>query len=229
MADRVTFTPGSAERIAKVVRIVEAGNRDTGWRPPAPRAASASSGKVFRICTFDGDWPIGSAKSVTFKNQTSTPNTASATNLFFPITDAGSTIDCAIAKDGTGWYLIDVPFETATIAISEVTATGFFASVTASALVVQSTAQITFFPAGSTATQSVVTDISLGATLDTNDCAITVSKTLSTQSITLVTVGGTQTALVVSATATNVSISSAATAIFATQTATTSVLRLKVT
>jgi len=104
VADRVTFTPGSAERIAKVVRIVEAGNRDTGWRPPAPRTVGGGA-KVFRVCTFTGAWSIGSTKAVTFKNQTATPNTASANNLFWPVPD-GPERDCAIAKEGTAWYLV---------------------------------------------------------------------------------------------------------------------------
>ena len=107
MADRVTFTPGSAERIAKVVRIVEAGNRDTGWRPPAPR--TVGSAKVFRICTFTGSWTIETAKMVTFYNQTATPNTVQAENIFATL--SGTTVtstmrNCAIAKDGTAWYLI---------------------------------------------------------------------------------------------------------------------------
>jgi hypothetical protein len=42
---------------------------------------------------------------VTFKNQTTTPNTVAATNLFWPIPD-GSQRDCSIAKDGTAWYLL---------------------------------------------------------------------------------------------------------------------------
>ena len=173
MADRVTFTKGSAERIAQVVRIVEAGNRDTGGLPTSPRfgasnfrlqlatftgdwqtgeyktvtlegstntasvynwcnpsldagcsGSSASRyvifGKVngtqsavelpakqdvFRIGTFNGAWDINSAKTVTFKYQACTPNTASVTNLFWPIPDSG-TRDCSIAKEGTAWFLI---------------------------------------------------------------------------------------------------------------------------
>ena len=104
MADRATFTPGAAERIAKVVRIVEAGNRDTGGLPTSPRLGGGG-GKVFRICTFSGSWSINSAKTVTFKNQTTTPNTVSAVNLFWPVPD-GEERDCAIGKEGTSWYLI---------------------------------------------------------------------------------------------------------------------------
>lgn len=69
------------------------------------------NGKVFRICTYTGAWSIGSSKTVSFKYQTATPNTVSATNLFFPVTNtATGDRDCAIAKDGTAWFLVDVPF-----------------------------------------------------------------------------------------------------------------------
>jgi hypothetical protein len=63
-------------------------------------------GKAFRICTFVGPWSIGGTKTVTFKFQTATPNTVVATNLFANVPSPGSQNDCAIAKDGTGWFLI---------------------------------------------------------------------------------------------------------------------------
>jgi hypothetical protein len=102
--ERVTFTRPAAERIAKVVRAVEGGDRDTPgiYFGSAPGAAP---GKTFRVCTFTGAWSIGSSRTVTFKNQTSTPNTVSASNLFWPIPD-GPLRDCAIAKEGTAWYLL---------------------------------------------------------------------------------------------------------------------------
>ena len=101
--ERVTFTRPAAERIAKVVRQVEGGDRDTPgiYFGSAP----ASQQKTFRVCTFTGAWSIGSSRTVTFKNQTSTPNTVSASNLFWPIPD-GPLRDCAIAKEGTAWYLL---------------------------------------------------------------------------------------------------------------------------
>jgi hypothetical protein len=103
--ERVTFTRPAAERIAKVVRAVEGGDRDT----PGIYFGSAPggvAGKTFRVCTFTGAWSKNSAKVVTFKNQTSTPNTVSATNLFASIATAAGSRNCAIAKDGTAWYLI---------------------------------------------------------------------------------------------------------------------------
>jgi hypothetical protein len=102
--ERVTFTRPAAERIAKVVRAVEGGDRDTPgiYFGSAPGAAGA---KTFRVCTFTGAWAIGDTRSVTFKNQTTTPNTVSASNLFWPIPE-GPQRDCAIAKEGTAWYLL---------------------------------------------------------------------------------------------------------------------------
>jgi hypothetical protein len=106
--ERVTFTRPAAERIAKVVRAVEGGDRDTPgiYFGSAPGAAGA---KTFRVCTFTGAWSKNTAKTVTFRNQTTTPNTVSATNLFAAIAGVTATSTsraCAIAKDGTAWYLI---------------------------------------------------------------------------------------------------------------------------
>jgi len=69
---------------------------------PPPAAA-----KVFRVCTFTGSWAIGYSKTVTFRGVTATPNTVSAMNLFSTVgSNSGPPKNCAIAKDGTAWYLI---------------------------------------------------------------------------------------------------------------------------
>jgi hypothetical protein len=65
----------------------------------------APAGKAFRICTYTGAWSKNTAKTVTFRGVTATPNTVSATNLFAALPARG-TRNCAIAKDGTAWYLI---------------------------------------------------------------------------------------------------------------------------
>jgi hypothetical protein len=103
--ERVTFTRPAAERIAKVVRHVEGGDRDQAGITygSAPGAAGA---KVFRVCTFTGAWSIDATKTVTFMNQTATPNTVSAVNLFAALSSASGDRNCAIAKDGTAWYLV---------------------------------------------------------------------------------------------------------------------------
>jgi hypothetical protein len=101
--DRVSFTRPAAERIGKAVRQVEAGDRDLGPIEWGPRGGGGGASKVFRVCTFTGAWAINSAKTVTFRNVTST---VIATNLFAAIPERASARNCAIAKDGTDWYLI---------------------------------------------------------------------------------------------------------------------------
>ena len=101
---RVSFTRPAAERIGKAVRQVEAGNRDLGPIEWGPRGVGGTS-RVFRVCTFTGAWSINTAKTVTFRNVTSTPNTASAMNIFLALPDRGAQ-PCGIAKDGTAWHLI---------------------------------------------------------------------------------------------------------------------------
>jgi hypothetical protein len=199
--ERVTFTKPAAERIAKVVRAVEGGDRDAGPLTFGNRGV-AGNPKVFRVCTFTGAWAINDTKTVTFKNQTATPNTASVTNLFFPVTStaAGST-DCAIAKEGTSWYLIDVPFETATAVFIGSTAAGIRVQSTATAIVLSGTA-----------TDSVLTDVTLSASLNTSACTITIGKTLVTASRTFVS--GTAQATVIGSTASSVFVQSTFTSTF---------------
>jgi hypothetical protein len=104
--NRVDFTRSAAERIAAVVRTVETGERDESpltFR----RISSEGGGKIFRICTFTGNWAIDTLKTLTFRNVTTTPNTVTAINLFANISGiTASTVPCAIGKDGTAWYLI---------------------------------------------------------------------------------------------------------------------------
>jgi hypothetical protein len=103
--DAVQFTRESADRIAGVVRTLEL--------TPARGAAlnfdavpPGASRKTFRVCTFTGAWSIDATKTVTFMNQTATPNTVSAVNLFAALSSASGDRNCAIAKDGTAWYLV---------------------------------------------------------------------------------------------------------------------------
>jgi len=103
--ERVTFTRPAAQRIARVVRTVESGDRaQNGLAFPhvAPRV------KFVRLATFSGSWNINTAKTVTFKNAPTA--TANATNLFWPITQAGySNETVLIGKEGTAWYLVAPP------------------------------------------------------------------------------------------------------------------------
>jgi hypothetical protein len=97
------FDANSAARIGRVVRTVE------GQFPRArPLAFSVEEGggsrPVFRIATFSGAWNKGDAKTVTVKYGSTA--TASATNLFANVPAPTGTGDCAIARDGTAWFLI---------------------------------------------------------------------------------------------------------------------------
>jgi hypothetical protein len=202
--ERVTFTKPAAERIAKVVRAVEGGDRDAGPLTFGARIGGAS-GKVFRICTYTGAWSIGDAKAVTFKYATATPNTVSATNLFFPVTNTATTSarDCAIAKDGTAWFLIDVKLAERTAVFVGSTATIVAVASTASAIV-----------ASSTQSTALLTDVTLSASLNTSNCTITIGKTLVTASTILVT--GTVTATVIGSTATAIAVASTFTSTYLT-------------
>lgn len=105
--ERLAFTRKSVERIQRVVRIVEAGDRKGEPLRFERRATGGGGGSPFRICTFTGAWSIATPKTVTFKYQTTTPNTVSATNLFAELgTVASDPRDCAIAREGTAWFLI---------------------------------------------------------------------------------------------------------------------------
>jgi hypothetical protein len=154
--DPTQFTRESAERIANVVRAAELSS--PAARPLSFERIDTQKQRLFRVCTFTGAWSINATKTVTFKYQTATPNTVAALNLFFPFSAATNrTTDCAIARDGTAWYLIDVPFETATAVF-----------------------------AGATESTSVMADVTLSASLNTSACTISIGKTLVTSALTIV-------------------------------------------
>lgn len=154
--ERVAFTRQAAVRISDAVRTVEAGNRGAAGLSFGRVMPSSATANAFRVCTFTGTWAIGASKTVTVGTEENTA-TVSAVNLFFPLSSEGSRTG-AVARDGTAWYLVDVPFTTATVAI------------------VQSVSQ-----------QNVVTDVQISAVLNTNNCLITVSRTNTTASIVVVT------------------------------------------
>ena len=114
MANGPTFFDAqSAVRIANAVRKVEIGDRaekPLEFDPVLPQQQR----KTFRIATFSGAWTINSAKTVTFKYQTAAPNTAVATNLFANVPAPSGSGDCAIAREGTAWFLIAAVCSTST-------------------------------------------------------------------------------------------------------------------
>lgn len=100
MADRVTFTKASAERIAQAVRIVEAGNRDTGGLPTAPRFGSGGGGGApIRLCGWTANWYLNASTLVTFSSGGAT---ATAENVFFGVGPGAGWV----AKDAGVWKLI---------------------------------------------------------------------------------------------------------------------------
>lgn len=110
--DRVSFTRQGAQRISRAVRIVEGGERDTKALQFTRAGDGGRSNAVFRICTFTGEWAVDTAKVVTIRNQTSTPNTLSAMNLFFPLDEVTGDFVCAVGKDRSQWYLLQVKHTT---------------------------------------------------------------------------------------------------------------------
>lgn len=175
--DPTQFTRESAERIGRVVRAAEIAAPSA--RPLNFERVDFSRSRVFRVATYTGAWATGDYKIVTFKYKTDTPNTATVLNLFFPVTNtAAGSRDCAIAKEGTAWFLVDVQFGTATAVFVSSTTTGIVVSST------QSTAR--------------VTDVTLSASLNTSNCTITIGKTLVTAATIFVT--GTATGVFVQST-----------------------------
>ncbi len=99
--DPVQFTRESAERIANVVRAAEL--TPTRGRPLTFDAIHEAGrrGGAFRMATFTGAWPINTANVVTLANGA----TLAAVNRFFDHPNVG-TRNCAVARDGTAWYLV---------------------------------------------------------------------------------------------------------------------------
>jgi hypothetical protein len=101
----IQFDQGSASRIGRVVRLVEQQVPKT--RPlvfDALLGTPRQNAAVFRIATFTGAWSKDTVKTVTLSAQTAA--TASALNLFANIPAPTGSASCAIARDGTAWYLI---------------------------------------------------------------------------------------------------------------------------
>jgi hypothetical protein len=113
--------------------------------------------KMFRIATFSGSWSPNSTKTV---EVVLTGQTVNALNRTFPLSSvpANNQIACSIAKDGTAWHLVDVGKN-------------------------QSFGHLF---AGGITTRTVVTDMLIAATLNTTNCAITVTKTPVTATVTIV-------------------------------------------
>jgi hypothetical protein len=103
---RVSFTRRDADRIGRVVRTVEAGDKKGNALTFGHRQQPRPGG-VFRIATHgSASWNKDSTQTVTFVTTTSTPNTTTAVNLFADLASGVTGRSVAIARDGTAWYLI---------------------------------------------------------------------------------------------------------------------------
>jgi hypothetical protein len=153
-AGRITFTRASAARIANAVQVVE--SQRPAAQPLTFERVAESAKRVFRVATFTGAWSINATKTVTFKYQTSTPNTAVVTNLFATIPSPSGSVDCAIARDGTAWFLIEWFGSTQTASvtvITDVTLTTAGLQFTRASVVVQSSSTLSITTIGTTACQ----------------------------------------------------------------------------
>jgi len=96
---RVSFSAKSAKRIARVVRLVEGGDRKQG---PTTLRTSVGDDAIVRG-TFTAPWSKGDTKEVTDANLSAV--TYKARNYFADITGSGSKA-CAIAYASGEWILI---------------------------------------------------------------------------------------------------------------------------
>ena len=102
---RVAFTRRDADRIARTVRIVEGGDKKGNALTFGPRRQAAT--QFIRVATHgSAAWNKDTTQTVTFITTTSTPNTATAVNLFADLATGTTGRAVAIARDGTAWYLI---------------------------------------------------------------------------------------------------------------------------
>lgn len=100
--ERVAFTRPAADRIAKVVRKVEAGNRD-GEPLTFGRVSVPSAPASLRRCEWTANWSTGETTLITFVAFTQA--TATAGNVFCGVYPGNGWV----AKDGTsGWKLVSV-------------------------------------------------------------------------------------------------------------------------
>lgn len=125
MAERVTFTKPAAERIGRVVRLVEAGDREaTPWTVDVRAAGGLGQGTPLRLGTFTGSWSIDTVKTVTLSGSTATyavknvciplemhpqsPNTANRQVIFTRVNGQNHSVEMEIGGACGSWkeYLV---------------------------------------------------------------------------------------------------------------------------
>ena len=104
-SQRVSFTRQGADRIARVVRTVEQGDKKSNaltfgkryYTPPS------SAGDIFRVAAFTGSWSVDSTKTIEFIDPIYSGATATAINYFCGI--AGGEV--GVAKNASNvWHLV---------------------------------------------------------------------------------------------------------------------------
>jgi hypothetical protein len=102
--DRVDFTRGAAERIARVVRIVEQGDREeTPLRFGRVETHATKRSRV-EIVTFSGAWNKGEEKLCTLLADT---KTVVATNLFFDVGIGCTARHAAVSFVRGTWFMLN--------------------------------------------------------------------------------------------------------------------------
>mgnify|MGYP006935472774 CR=1 FL=1 len=117
--ERYFIGPGLRSKLREVITRVDGLPQSSGGGGDIPtrlQTMPGGGGKVFRVCTFTSQWDKNTDKAVTFKYQTTTPNTVIASNLLFdiagPATSGASTTKvCIVGKEGTGWYFVNAEKE----------------------------------------------------------------------------------------------------------------------
>lgn len=99
--EKVAFTRPAAERIAKVVRQVEAGERDADAFGLGVRIQSLPAKPPLRFCSWTATWLHGSTATITFDPATSMTATAVNAVLGF-----GPGKGWVAGKGTAGWQLI---------------------------------------------------------------------------------------------------------------------------
>lgn len=105
-AQRVSFTRQGADRIARVVRTVEAGDKKGTGLSFSPRLRPIPQGgdsDIFRVAAFTGSWSVDSTATIEFIDPVHSNATATAINYFCGI--AGGEV--GVAKNASNvWHLV---------------------------------------------------------------------------------------------------------------------------
>lgn len=106
--ERVTFTRPAADRIAKVVRRVELGNRDGAPLVYDRIGDSVPVGSALKLATFTGSWAIGTYKTVTLHGST---QTASVYNWTTPVASASTARYVIFGKASGTNAAVEIQFD----------------------------------------------------------------------------------------------------------------------